>query len=761
MTIVRNPEWLLHQPILKVDRALLGNLRTATGRSLLPIASLFEAYLQVVDLPIVTGETLRSPDCDRLIEGFVGALYSRRFLDAPLTTTYSRAVDFLDFIALSGASPSLKRQALSSGFVSPQVAGWRDAFELRALNEEQVWVKSGWGCTNKAHASICFPLFPIYERLGREFTQRFALVLEAWATGRRDTQVRVLADFCRYFAHYPDQISPSDLGDQYWSSRFLMQFGRYYFRENKARGSSVKTAVRGWNSTFIHVIKSLVAAGGLAQPEPPLAPITAVRVKSKASETNIRRTSDGIEVKTNMLTEVPLSASDTEAKELLFKSIQEDFAASVTWAERDADELWKRHMHAKAMAPLGTARLPRITSGTAGTVGLTRPNNVDCLANCAATYMHYGHPGPWRATYFSDIGLVSAAHMLGLPINGSLLPHASILVANYPAITSAFLDTLELYDREGRICGVVDTDAGKYLVGYKRRKGAVLSEQKILLNERAAEIVDQVIELTAPFRTYLRARGSDDWRYLFLTAQSVGAIPKRQRFSDQCSAPHKWGEHGLTQSFADRLGIPVAVAADLVRQFSLKNLRGSAAVLVYLQTGDAKKMAEALGHTLHNPKLLEYYLPKPLQRFFNSRWIRIFQAGIICQSLHDSPYLLEASGFKSMRELDEFLEKHAIRVIPDHLLCPDGQAAAAPIVGAGEEVVFSVSTGVLTMLLSIQMAVESATTRTSGIAAFWADTSKRLSAYIQSLIDRPDLLHCLVEARKHASPQLVAGLVGE
>lgn len=761
MTIVKRPEWLLHQPLLKLDEGLLTDLKNSrNGESLRPIVSLFEAYLQVANLPTVTSELLQGDDCAALIEGFIGALHSARFMTAPLRSTYLRSTDFLQFIAPAGKTV---HASLSTTKISPEVASWVSRFELLQLNEEQAWVKSGWGCVSKAGATICFPLYPIYQSLGRPFTQQFANALETWAKGRRSAQIRVLGYFCRFFSDHPDGITREILSDPYAIGQALRKFGRYYFRESKGRGGNVKTSIRAWNSTFIPLINSLISAHVIAKPEPPLIPIRAVRVTKKPSETNLRKTTDGLEIKVNLLTDIPLSVTDFEAKELLFKQIQEDFAASVTWAELEADDLWRRHTEARAAAPEGQTRVLGEALVKVGSTWLLNTQNPDCLANCAATYSAHGHPGSSNAWFYRELGYVSAAHLLGLPINGALLPHASILVANFPEITSAFLDSLELYNKDGILCGIVTTDAGKYLVGCKRRKGAKLAEQRILLEARTTQIVEQVIELTKPLREYLREQGNDAWRYLFLTAHGVGATPKTQRFSDQCSAPHKWGEHGLVASYAERLEIETNVAADLVAHFSLKNLRGSAAIIIYLQTGDAQKMSEALGHTTHQPRLLDFYLPAPIQQFFNARWIRIFQAGIICQSLQDSPFLLEASGFKTMGELDQFLEKHAIKEIPEHLTDPRRSSPNLQISGSLDqsEVVFSVSAGVLTILLSVQSAVDAALTPSSGPACFWAEISRRLVVYIEALTDRPDLSACLTEARRHARADLVKAFVHE
>jgi len=767
MTIVKNSEWLLRQPIGKIDPLLQGRLRsTKRPNPFPPIAALFDAYLQVTSEQTVTGTSLRTPEFVGVVQGFVGALHSDKFIDIPLRRSYLYARHFFQLLSAMGATSPVPDYALSTVAVTPDVAEWRRKFESASLDEEQVWLKGGWGGTSKSGASIYFPLYPVYLRVGRPFTEQLSNVLEVLVAGRRITALKTLADFCRFFENPSIEIGTDTFKDPYLVSELLTEFAHYYFRENKKRGVQISNAARAWKGSFVPIVSALIKAEAIAQPEPPLGNIRAGRIAAKGKDTNLQRRPDGLVVKTNLLTEIPLTATDGEVKEILFKEILDDFGAALTWAERDADELWRRHLEAKRLATLGKPRMVGQVMVAVGADWLTDPKNPESLANCAATYAKHGHPGsqPGQNTcrFYTKYGTVEIAQLLGLPINGALLPHAALLVANHCEITSSFLDSLELFDRDGKHCGLIETDAGSYLVGFKRRKGAKKAEQKILLSPRALEIVKQVIELTEPFRSYLRKQQDDAWRYLFLTAHGVGRNPKRQRFADQCSFPLKWGTDGLVNSFVSRTGMDSITAADQVRRFSLKNLRGSSALLVYLATGDIQKMAQALGHTRCDPKLLDAYLPEPFQRFFRGRWIRIFQTGMLCQALADSPYLLEASGFESMDQLDRFLDIHAIRNIPSYLASSDEAPKASNRTGSErEEVAFGISAGILTILVSIQRAVERSEARSSGRAVYWTEMSKRLCAYIRTLNDRPDLQHCLHEAEEHACPSKIEELMRE
>ncbi|MDT4835734.1 hypothetical protein FQZ97_694080 [compost metagenome] len=90
-------------------------------------------------------------------------------------------------------------------------------------------------------------------------------------------------------------------------------------------------------------------------------------------------------------------------------------------------------------------------------------------------------------------------------------------------------------------------------------------------------------------------------------------------------------------------------------------MRSTSGVITFLNTGSVYAMAEALGHTRYDPDLLERYLPESILHFFRDRWVRVFQTGIIIQAMKDSPYLLESSGFRTMSELDSFLEQNTIK----------------------------------------------------------------------------------------------------
>jgi hypothetical protein len=173
-------------------------------------------------------------------------------------------------------------------------------------------------------------------------------------------------------------------------------------------------------------------------------------------------------------------------------------------------------------------------------------------------------------------------------------------------------------------------------------------------------------------------------------------------------------------------------------------------------------MSKALGHTAYHPKLLDHYLPKPILDFFQERWIRIFQTGIVVESLKESKYLLEASDFKSMEDLHQFLSRNAIRLIPQHL-AESGEQDLSSCTASKKsdgEIIFGINIGILSTLLSLQMAVEMTKNKISAKANYWAGISQRLINHIETeLTNRPDIQTCLNEARKHTNPSKMEILI--
>ncbi|WP_449426964.1 hypothetical protein [Rhodanobacter umsongensis] len=716
---------------------------------------LLEAYLQITRQTFSLETLHDARRMQELCEGFIGAFYSSKFIKSTPHQSHRRSMSLLAiFRQLGSTDPCiLPFRAISQSKITDEVAGWVLRFENSQLDDDSVWLWRAWFTENKNGALVGFPLHEIFLRFGRPFTERLFTACETCISGGRTVAIPFLKEFCEYIGLLPEDVESSRFQDPYFVDDLLIGFLRHYFSSAEIRHMSVAAQIDHWNHGFGLFVTKYLFGNFMATPARgfPMIP----RHKRDKSNTRVLTDNNGVRTKASLLTHFPLELSDSETCELLFGRIQSDFDAVVRWANAETEELWAARQQRKELSKIGIVR--RIWSKNSGESKtynrwLTDPSNPKWLSNAAATYEDHGHFGPDSDSnlrqLFQGHSLSEIAKLLGLPTDASLLPYAALLVAEHPAITTAFLDDLSLFNRRDKQTGFVELDGGWYLVGTKPRRGALNAQQHILLNEQTKALVDQIIELTEPLRSYLKKRNDPAWRFLFLTSLSLGTTPHRQLFSAQSSGDRLLDR--LAKRFSRVLPLDEKAALDMARRFSLRALRASAGVLVYLRTKSVTEMARALGHKTYIPKLLAHYLPPLIQTFFQDRWIRIFQSAILCEALKDSDYLLEASSFQTMDELDSFLRKHALKKIPAHLADPENAVAVIREVPSCE-VIFGVSNGILAALLSIDLAVKNSTKLPSGRAIYWSGIAGRLSDFISQFDERPDLQKCLIWAREHAS----------
>lgn len=205
---------------------------------------------------------------------------------------------------------------------------------------------------------------------------------------------------------------------------------------------------------------------------------------------------------------------------------------------------------------------------------------------------------------------------------------------------------------------------------------------------------------------------------------------------------------------------------DFITRLSVTAFRASCGVEIYLDTHSVETMAKALGHTTYSSTLLSSYLPEPILAFFQTRWIRVFQRGLICEAMKDSPYILQATRFETLDELHTFLENHAIRQIPEHLQNPDylsrrsQEEVAVEQLDEDGQVLLSVDAGILTALLSLKMAVSNAQQKSNicAKAIYWAKFTDLVVHHIEDGYNS-DLQDYLRTAQQHANAEHMEGLI--
>jgi hypothetical protein len=754
-------------PITAIDSAVLTHFYKASEstsyvdkRTFPTIFRMLECFLQVTEQRL-DATTLKSPAFAVICTTYIGALYSPTFIELSQSRRYCLARAFLALTTkLTEMFNTFPIPAIdiSVSKSNPDVLLYVAQFERLHLNKEKLWLWEGWPCTNSIGRVYWAPLLPIYERLGRSFTEKFYLACNEYVRTRNVTGVPCLKELAKFINQYTIQYDEKDLLRSEFIGPFWRAFLNFYFINGYAdgKGSSPYSLSSVYRNNFITFVESyLVSSGLFAEPwgEMPQPPIKSVA----GANTNVRLNKEGYLVKEKLLTDIPLEFNDEVALQLLFKQIQLDVDIATQWATFETEDIWRRYQNRIQIAAEGQIVKIGRSSILNGKKWLIDRNNPDHLKNAAKTLTHHLHIVE-LAIQILPTPISQTAHELGLPITGALLPHCTILVVNHPEITPSYLSNLELFDKNGKQIGFVVKDGHCQLVGYKKRKGSERAQQIITLNSNTSEIVQQMITLTSSIREYLRLKNDDNWRYLILSCKRGFSYPVRsQNLAKETSSLE--GKKKITSSLEKTSKLDFDQRVKYANRFSLTALRASCGVLVYLKTRSIQEMSKALGHTNVDSDLIHRYLPEPILAFFQERWIRIFQAAILVEALKDSKYIISASGFTNIHELDTFLKTHALK-LPLNESGLENKTLNLPENNRQNEIVFGINRTTLTVMMSLQLAVQSTNKTIHEKAMYWYQLSKYLINHIESLETyRSDFQMYLNYARLHADPKTMESLI--
>lgn len=754
-------------PIISIDAVVLEYFHKAAEitsykdkRTFPTIFRMLECFLQVTEQRL-DAAILKSPAFAEICTTYIGALYSPTFIELSQNRRYYLTTAFLSLTAkLAKMFDTFPIPAvdISVAKSSPDVLQYVVRFEQLQLNEEKLWLWEGWSCTNNIGQVYWAPLLPIYERLGRSFTEKFHSACNEYVRTRNVTRVPCVKELAKFIKQYTVQYDEKDLLRSEFIGPFWREFLNFYFLSGYAdgKGSSPSSLASVYRNNFITFVESYLVSSGLfaeswgEMPQPP--------IKSVAgANTNVRLNKDGIFIKEKLLTDIPLEFNDEVALQLLFKQIQLDVDIAIQWANFEAKDIWSRYQNRIKISPEGQIVTIGPRSIITGKRWLIDRNNPDHLKNAAKTLTHNVHIVD-KPTQILPLPIFQTAYELGLPTTGALLPHCTILVANHPEITPSFLNSFELYDKNGKQIGFVENDGHCQLISHKKRRGSERAQQIIALNPNTTEIVQQMIALTSSIREYLRLKNDDNWRYLILSCKRGFSYPVRSKsLSHGTSNPD--GRKKLIGTLEKTSQLDFDQRVKYANRFSLIALRASCGVLVYLETRSIKEMSKALGHANVESDLIHRYLPEPILAYFQERWIRIFQAAILVEALKESKHLIVASGFSSIHELDAFLKTHALK-LPLGESGLDNKTSNFSENKKQDEIIFGINRTILTVMISLQLAVQNANKTIHEKARYWYQLSQHLINHIESLETyRSDFQTYLTYARLHADPKTMESLI--
>lgn len=728
-TIVHSTAALNNYPRKHIDAPTISLLRKSipvhSSKSDLrnPLVGLLDCYLGITGQSL-TFLSLSKKSTNNLFCGFIGALSCETFVKASKKSrdayirAFSRAIE-----TVSAEVPNLVfefDQGVSLG-------QWRK-FRIDPIQREYY---QGWPIKSKTGKfGSTLRLAWAWDALGPDLVRALHATasdfFERYEAGSSRNFAPIFNELFAFMEINHPKVTTAHLSDPGFTTKLIESFCRHFFEQKVKTGNCLETTIKRWNDALPFLEATLLDSGALARPYRNFPYVEPSR--KTGAESKIAWNEDGILVKDKLIVDVPLSLTDDEVIKLLFEKINSKVEIVLNWARRQASSILARYR--------GNG---------------SEFDYKDFDLDSAQIISKYRTSTRRKAT-IDDI-----AYRLGLPTSYSLEPFIYLLINEHPQITESFLLGLELYDKHGKPVGLETTDACKYLVGYKRRRGGKRALQRISLSEKAITIVDEVIKLTEPLRSYLKSKGDDNYRFFFLSCRTGFCHPAPIRNPLNGNRTSHAAVKVRREQFIEVVDNGNEKAAEeLVMRLTPTKFRATVGLQVFLETGSAKAMSEALGHAKYKPELLSHYLPEPILAFFQSRWIRIFQKGIICEAMKDSALLLRASNFKSIDELDKFLNHYALR-LPDS---PDESEEKQE--KDVREVCICVDENILTALLSLEVAVESADkTLVSVKAHYWSKFSSLLQVEIEKNTYDPEMHRALKNARNRVDPTLMQGVIYE
>lgn len=495
-TIIQNARSLRHYDFERIGSdtlQLVSEIFTNFGESRVQkcgiVLKLFECYLQITKQEFISPKSIDS-QFNYTITLFIGALWSNKFFNAKVGRRYELTKLFmllLDELKISQfLSISLSTEKLNG--IKKYSGNWIKLFEDMILDEERVHYWQGWWTYNKANMQWFVPLNSIYKCYGREFTERFFFQIDTVFSGCARCITHGIPDFCRWLAI--SEYTIEQFNDPSSVQCLFQDYLKFYLADGykSGNGRSIRRLIVGWRRFIVFVENNFIGSifaepfGKLISPQP---------ITISGNEMRVKKTSDGIEVKEKLLTDIPLHVTDEKAFELLFYQIQKDVNHVVSVAEKLADDLWQRYQRRKTLAKKGVVKPFRYETllDEESRQWITHKNNPQWLSNSAATFEYYGfaydnNNRPIICSSYS-LSITHVVYELGLPTSYALLPYMVLLVAEHPSIVPSFLTDFELYNKEGKLTGFVKLDSGYILDGRKKRRGPNNAQQIITLTEKS------------------------------------------------------------------------------------------------------------------------------------------------------------------------------------------------------------------------------------------------------------------------------------
>lgn len=672
---------------------------------------------------------------NQLFSDFFGFVHL--YFDLSLAGKYSVIHNISDAIFIVYDQNKIKRPFLETSMyrsVSPGINRCIKNFKHENLNEEKLKYYKGWYAESSDHIKVKLYLHRFYLHFGDSLTETLFRSMKGYYRKYPGSTVKYKSKIFSKFLNslivlFKDECGFYEGGKARNVTSTVEQVFIVSKLDVKIKGNDLRYFYKEW-SAIVKLVNDILIDSNIW--DKPLYDFIVPEFKtaSKGFKTH-RKVVDGYLYSSKLITDIPLSYTDKKAMSSLLISLNDDISHVVSAARRAVETIMKGyHMRIKNAAE-GSAR--PWTKNHYRDVNYVYDDKNQC-ANWER-YNYYLEPNDVVVSTFLGVkGKVDEfVNAYSIIQNSMFYPFLYLLIYEHPIITNSWLESFQLCDKHGNKIGFIESNNSSLAIGYKPRKSSPHSEQKVVLSDTSRYLFDCLVKLTGQAREYLKNNNDYNYRYLLISGV---ALSKPNRIKDLRS------QKVFVNSCLNKFLLEPSCYADknraevILSNLTLSKFRASRAIQIYMKTNSIEAISEALGHKKPCPRLLERYLPDPILKYFQDRWIRIFQNAIVFEAMKDSRFLFKAIDI-SENDLEEFLKNHRLEALPNHII--NGHLDDFSYLGEGSETKDSKMIIPLSesLLISLKCIVRLVNDHKEGMPALtksameWFETAKFVSNYLE------------------------------
>lgn len=422
-------------PIFTSQKSFLGYKSPSLSPSLFRLLedSLSQRYRSRVIMRLacyleVTGQRLTLTDFRTgrgaaIIFSYLGALFSPRFHE--VTQPWADAAALRE--ALKSVISEFPKFPTTHNRKSWK-AEFQEAverFEAARLILERITFWQGWFSINLRGQRAFVQLAGVHERYGPKLTTDIFRAFDGWFRSSRSISIPAFNSFLQFLANRRQTVdftSSRDVG------QLFLDFFHAFFAQQLEVGTRLTSASNQWRD-FRWIITNHLVDSVWATPLPVMPNPRAIAVSG--CKTNTLTSADGSQIKCSLLTDIPLTVTDNEAKELLFSQIARDHDLVLKWARSEIHEARDLRHHTFELARRGTPMLREPSSGRRANYRKLSPAHpIDIeLADVAATWLTHGLLRPPDVTSrlpFYPGRLQASLKAIGIPDSRLLIAYSTV-----------------------------------------------------------------------------------------------------------------------------------------------------------------------------------------------------------------------------------------------------------------------------------------------------------------------------------------------